>query len=160
MKFAYMLALVFMLPISAIAQDNIGFGTAYDPDAQVEVAADTLRVNEETRRAILEGNVEISQDILNLSAAFVELDYIQENGTQKINKMIADGGVVITSGEDIAQGDQAIYDLNLGTIELRGDVIIQQNNTQMIGERLVINLNTGSGTISGRVRTTFGGERN
>lgn len=144
------------LSTPALAQRAIGFGSGHDRTAPIDIAADSLDVDQETGFAVLRGNVLIIQDLMRLSADEVEIDYTEGDGKREITRMVAIGEVVIVSGEDAAEGNRAIYDLNSSSMELIGDVVVTQPDNVMSGENLVVNLVTGAGTMKGRVRTTFG----
>lgn len=145
------------LPFTAHAQDAaVGFGGGgHNANAQVEVAADSLSVNQATGQAKLEGNVLIVQDALRLSANNVEVDYATTDGQRRIERLVATGDVVIVAGEDAAEGQSAIYTLGSNEIVMTGNVLLTQGGNALAGDRLVVNLETGAGTVSGRVRTTL-----
>lgn len=145
------------LPLTAQAQDAaVGFGGGgHNANAQVEVAADSLSVNQATGQALLEGNVLIVQDTLRLSANTVEVAYATTDGQRRIERLVATGNVLIVAGEDAAEGQSATYTLGSSEIVMTGDVLLTQGGNALAGERLVVNLETGAGTVSGRVRTTL-----
>jgi lipopolysaccharide export system protein LptA len=151
------LLLVLLTAAPAGAQQNVGFGGGgHDRTAPVEVAADSLEVDQATGRAVLTGNVVIAQDALRLSAARVEVAYDDGAGTdRRIERLDATGGVLIVAGEDAAEGQRASYALGEGTIELEGDVLVTQGGDTLAGDRLRIDLTSGAGTVTGRVRTTL-----
>jgi len=134
----------------------VGFGGGHDRSAPVEVAADSLEVDQATGRAVLQGNVLIVQDTLRLTATTVEIDYTEVEGNRQINRLLAQGDVLIVAGPDAAEGQRAIYTLGTAEIEMTGNVLLTQGESALSGERLVVNLETGTGRVMGRVRTTFG----
>lgn len=154
--FALLLAVI-SASAPVMAQERaVGFGGGLDRSAPVEVAADSLEVDQATGRALLRGNVLIVQDMLRLSAGTVEIAYSEVDGTRKIQQLIADTDVLIVAGPDAAEGQRAVYTLGSGEIEMSGDVMLTQGESTLAGERLTVNLETGVGVVSGRVRTTFG----
>ncbi|MAV01366.1 MAG: lipopolysaccharide transport periplasmic protein LptA, partial [Rhodobacteraceae bacterium] len=62
------------------------------------------------------------------------------------------------SNQDITKADKAIYDLKTNIIELSGNVSIQQGTSNFSGNKLIFNLNTGKGSISGRVKAVLGSD--
>ena len=150
------LAFVFLaLPASAQTAD-IGFGQGnFDSSAPVEVAADNLEVDQATGRATLTGNVVIAQGDLRLSARLVTVDYATTAGDRSIQRLNASGDVLIVAGEDAAEGQDAVYTLGSSDILLTGNVVVTQAGNTLAGDRLAINLNSGAGTVTGRVRTTL-----
>jgi lipopolysaccharide export system protein LptA len=150
------LALLALMAAPAAAQGNVGFGAGgFDRSAPVEVAADSLEVDQATGRATLTGNVVIAQGELRLSADVVTVDYATVDGDRRIERLNATGDVVVVAGEDAAEGQSATYTLGTSEIELTGDVLVTQDGATLAGDRLAVNLETGSGTVTGRVRTTL-----
>lgn len=151
------LALAIILPVAALAQGtSVGFGGGgHNTSAQVEIAADSLSIDQATGRATLLGNVMIVQDTLRLTANQVTVDYADQEGRRTIQSLSAEGDVLIVAGQDAAEGQAAIYTIGSGEITMTGDVLLTQGDNAMAGERLVVNLGTGAGTVSGRVRTVL-----
>ncbi|WP_244504497.1 lipopolysaccharide transport periplasmic protein LptA [Jannaschia faecimaris] len=150
------LALLFLaLPATAQTSD-IGFGRGnFDNSAPVEVAADNLEVDQATGRAVLTGNVVIAQGDLRLSARQVTVDYTTTGGNRSIERLNASGEVLIVAGDDAAEGQEAVYTLGSSDILLTGNVVVTQAGNTLAGDRLTVNLNSGAGVVTGRVRTTL-----
>jgi len=151
-------ALAFLfLALPAFAQTSgIGFGSGnFDGSAPVEVAADNLEIDQATGRAVLTGNVAIAQGDLRLSAARVTVEYAQTDGTRSIERLNASGDVLIVAGDDAAEGQEAVYTLGSSDILLAGDVVVTQGGNTLAGDRLTVNIKSGSGVVTGRVRTTL-----
>ncbi|TFL17584.1 lipopolysaccharide transport periplasmic protein LptA [Jannaschia formosa] len=151
------LALLAVLAFPASAQQSqVGFGSGeFDRSAPVEVAADSLEVDQATGRATLTGNVVIAQGELRLSAQRVTVDYATVDGDRRIERLNAEGDVLIVAGQDAAEGQEATYTLGTAEILLSGDVVVTQDGATLAGDRLAVNLESGSGTVTGRVRTTL-----
>jgi lipopolysaccharide export system protein LptA len=141
----------------AIAQTTgVGFGAGtFDRGAPVEVAADSLAVDQASGRAVLTGNVAVAQGDLRLSAGRVVVIYETEDGDRRIERLEATGDVVIVAGDDAAEGQEAVYVLGTGEIVMTGDVVVTQGPSTLAGDRLAVNLGTGAGTVTGRVRTVL-----
>lgn len=151
------LAIVLLLTTPVIAQQtDVGFGRGdFDRSAPVEVAADELEVDQATGRAVLTGNVVIAQGDLRLSAQRVIVNYAEGDGDRRIERLNAEGDVLIVAGDDAAQGQSATYVLGTSDILMTGDVLVTQAGSTLAGDRLTVNLISGAGTVSGRVRTTL-----
>ena len=152
------LALATLIALQAmptLAQEaKIAFGALeQDTSLPVEVAADQLSVNNADGTAIFSGNVVVTQGEMTLSAAEVLVKYATDG--KSIDQLIATGGVKVTNLADAAQGQEAVYTVATGMIELSGDVLLAQGNSSMQGQKLTINLKDGTGVMSGRVTTTF-----
>lgn len=141
----------------AAAQDTaVGFGQGgFDRAAPVEVASDRLEVDQATGRAVLTGNVVVAQGDMRLSARQIVVDYAEVDGERRIERLNATGDVLIISGEDAAEGQEAVYTLGTANVVMTGDVVVTQGGNTLAGDRLDIDLTTGAGTVTGRVRTTL-----
>lgn len=122
------------------------------PDAPVEVNADNLTVNQTDGSAVFAGNVIAIQGDLRLTAAEVRVDYSQTGG---VSKLTATGGVTLVSATDAAEAREAVYTLDSGTVVMTGDVLLTQGAAAISGQRLVLDLNAGTGRMEGRVQTVF-----
>ncbi len=137
------------------AQNAITFGTLKaDPNAPVEVTADTLAVNQADGSATFTGNVVIVQGAMRLGANEVRVEYAPGDKS-KIQSLIATGNVVLTSGPDTAGADQAAYAVSSGRVEMTGNVLLTQAGSTIAGQSLSVDLKSGTGEMSGRVRTVL-----
>jgi lipopolysaccharide export system protein LptA len=133
---------------------SVGFGGLKgDPKAQVEMNSDTLTVNQADGSAIFSGNVVVIQGAMKLSADEVRVQYGADKNT--IDKLFANGSVLLVNATDAAQADQAVYTIAAGEIEMTGNVLLTQGQAAMSAQKLVIDLKTGKGRMEGRVKTTF-----
>lgn len=138
---------------AAIAQGTqLSFGgIKADPSQPVEVTADNLEVDQTTGQATFTGNVLVSQGEMKLSADKVRVVYDQV--ARKVARMDALGHVLLVSGPDAAESENAEYTVDSGTIVMTGNVLLNQGMSTVAGERMVVNLTTGAAQMSGRVRT-------
>jgi lipopolysaccharide export system protein LptA len=154
-----LLALLLLgLPGPALAQDGaqVGFGSgAFDRSAPVDVAADKLEIDQEAGRAVLTDNVIIVQGDMRLSADLVIIDYAEVDGAQQIEQIDARGDVLLIAGEDAAEGETALYVLGTSDVRMTGDVVVTQAGNTVSGDEMTLNLATGAGVVTGRVRTTL-----
>lgn len=151
-----LVALFLALAGPSAAQVAVGFGgVAHDASQPVEVVADSLSIDQTTGRAVFDGNVIILQGDLRIAAGRVEVIYTDTDGQRGVQEVIATGGVLVTRGVDAAEGDQARYQIEAGLLTMMGDVLVTQGSTAIAGDDMVIDMATGSGTVSGRVRTVL-----
>ena len=151
-------ALFIVLAQVALGQSaSIALGTsAFDKTQPVEVSADSLSVNQGDGTAIFDGNVLVVQGEVRLSAGKVTVEYSQEDGKPSgIARLLASGGVTFVTSSDAVEAKDAVYSVEQGTVRLSGDVLLTQGANAIAGDTLSINLETGSGTMEGRVRTVF-----
>lgn len=138
----------------ASAQTNINLGgVTTDPSAPVEVSADNLSVDQDTGKAIFNGNVVVGQGDLRLSAAKVEIVY--GGSTGEIDSLSATGGVTFVTATEAAEANSANYDIAGGSLILTGNVLLTQGASAISADRMQVNLETGNASLSGNVRTTF-----
>lgn len=145
---------------AAAAQTNVGFGgLSQDTGAPVEVAAETLDVDQANGNAVFRGNVLVTQGELRLSADRIRVRYAADDGqaSGRIRELEASGGVTLANGSEAAEAAEAVYDIDAGSVVLSGDVLLTQGATAISGDRLRIDLNSGNGVMEGRVRTIFAG---
>lgn len=144
------------LTLPAAAQVAIGFGgVAHDSEQPVEAMSDNLTIDQTNGRALFSGNVIIIQGDLRIAAEAVEVIYSDRDGQRQVEEVIATGGVLITRGEDAAEGRDAIYSVPSAILTMTGDVLVTQGATTIAGDNLVIDMNTGDGIVDGRVRTVL-----
>lgn len=149
-----LLSLALTLSTGLAAAAQTGFGAAQNVDAPVEVTADALQVDQKTGLATFTGNVLIGQGDMRLSADRVTVTYAQGNA-QKISKLKAEGNVTLASGKDAAEAAAADYDVASGNVVLTGDVLLTQGQNVLAGEKVTVNLATGTANASGRVRSVL-----
>ena len=140
----------------AAAQVAIGFGgVAHDSDQPVEAVSDTLTIDQTNGRALFSGNVIIIQGDLRIAAEDVEVIYSDIDGERSVDEIIATGGVLITRGEDAAEGEDAVYAVAAWILTMTGDVLVTQGTTTIAGDSMVVDMTTGDGVVEGRVRTVL-----
>lgn len=148
------LALCLPAPGPAAAQGaGVEFrGLREDPALPVEVTADSLTVNQADGSALFEGNVVAVQGDLRLAAAAVLVEYSEGGG---IDRLTATGGVTLASATDAAEAREAVYVVATGIVTMTGDVLLTQGQAVITGQRLVLDLEAGTGRMEGRVQTVF-----
>jgi lipopolysaccharide export system protein LptA len=127
-------------PVSALKGHN--------SDAPIDLTADRLEVQDRADRAIFAGNVHVKQDDLTLDTSRLTVAYSSSGGVQ-IKRLDASGGVTVRSPSETARGSFGIYDLDRKLITLVGNVVLQRQGSQLSGQRLVIDLDSGRAIIDG-----------
>jgi lipopolysaccharide export system protein LptA len=157
MRIAAGIAVVLMLAGPVLAQGTqVAFGSLrQDTSLPVEVSADTLAVSQKDGTATFTGNVVIGQGEMRLSAGRVLVVYAKEGG--RISRLDATGGVTLVSGADAAEAQSADYDIDGGTIVMRGNVLLTQGQSALTAETMTVNLKDGTAQMSGRVKTVLQG---
>lgn len=154
-----LLAVLVLMPGLAVAQGgaNLAFGGgAGDPNAEVEVTADTLTIDRDNGNVTFSGDVLVVQGGFRLTSASLTVIYVStDGGGQQIDRMEASGGVVFAMGEDAAEAREALYTPASRQLVLTGDVLVTQGAATITGERMTVDMDTGLGTVEGRVRTVL-----
>ena len=132
----------------AHAADPVSALKGHDSNAPIDVDADRLEVQDRADRAIFAGNVKVRQASLSLDTERLTVSYSSAGGIQ-IRRLDAAGGVVVRSPSETARGNFAIYDLDKKLITLIGAVQLSRAGSQIMGSRLVIDLDTGRAVIDG-----------
>ena len=132
----------------AQAQEPVSALKGHNSNAPIDLQADRLEVQDRADRAIFAGNVHVKQDALTLDTSRLTVAYSSSGGVQ-INRLDASGGVTVRSPSETARGSFGIYDLDRKLITLVGNVVLQRGGSQLSGQRLVIDLDTGRAVIDG-----------
>ncbi len=153
---AALMALALSAPDGARAQGaEVAFGgIRADTSLPVEVTADTLSVNQTDGTAVFAGNVVVTQGDMRLSAERVEVVYGSEDRS-RIERLHASGQVTLASGKDAAEAADAVYTIDTGAVEMTGNVLLTQGANTIAGQKLVVDLASGTGRMEGRVTTVL-----
>jgi lipopolysaccharide export system protein LptA len=156
-------------------------GFSQNRDQPVHIEAATLEVRDKDKVATFSGNVKVTQGDTGMRCKSLLVFYEQEgesagkteptktmqaatpgpDGQQKIKRLEARGGVVVTQKEQTATGDLGIFDMKTNTVTLTGNVMMTQGQNVLRGEKLVVDLTSGVSRVEsgkngqGRVQGLF-----
>lgn len=149
-RFFMIIAGLVALPVGsiALAQGATSALKGHNANAPIDVASDRIEVQDRADRAIFSGNVRVKQAALTLDTQRLTLSYSGGDGV-KINRLDASGGVVVRSPSETARGNFGIYDLDRKLITLIGAVQLNRGGSQINGQRLTIDLNSGRAVVDG-----------
>lgn len=144
-------------PVSALRGHNT--------NAPVDISSNSLEVQDRADRAVFVGNVHAVQADLTLDTQRLTVAYSNKpaaaqagsapptatpNGAGvQIDRLDATGGVTVHSPSETAKGDFGVYDLNRKLITLVGNVQLVRGDSNILGSRLVIDLNSGRAVVDG-----------
>ena len=148
MKLLTTLGAMSLAAVAAYAAEPVSALKGHDSNQPVDVAADRIEVQDRADRAIFAGNVKVRQASLSLDTERLTVAYSSGGGIQ-IRRLDAAGGVVVRSPSETASGNFGIYDLDKKRITLVGNVQLRRAGSQVMGSRLVIDLDTGRAVIDG-----------
>ncbi len=155
-RLKYLIVTLFMiLPGIAASQGvNISFGTGdHDGNLPVQISSENLAIDQDGGAAVFTGNVVVTQGDLELTAPRVMVLYFEDNSG--IQRMEATGGVKLASGEDTAESERADYFVETGFLEMLGEVSLVQKKSTLASEKMIVDTNTNTAQMIGRVRTVF-----
>jgi len=143
--------LAFATPIYAQGT-KLAFGSVQqDSSAPIEVSADQLEVDQNTRVATFTGDVVIVQGEMKLSAPKVVVVYREDK--TGIESLEATGGAMLVSAEDAAEAERADYDVEAGQIIMVGNVLLTQETSALAADRMTVQIDDGTALMQGRVKT-------
>lgn len=152
---AFLIGLSALAPAASAQGAAVSFGGLKSDTSQpVEVTSDELAVNQTDGTAVFTGNVVVVQGELRLAAKSVRVEYAKDDRS-KVERILASGGVTLVSATEAAEGKEAVYTVANGEIVMTGDVLLTQNGGTIAGQKLVVDLDTGTGQMDGRVRTVL-----
>ena len=156
---ASILVLFIFVPGTSAETKLLINNSLFENKSTVEASSDKLKIESNSGTATFSGDVEIKLSGLILKADEVIINYnMDKNSAQEIKEVLAIKNVIFVSDTDVVKADSALYSLIDGTITLTGNVSITQGTSRFSGEALIINLNTGDGTMSGRVTAILGSD--
>ena len=137
----------------------------HDSNLPIDIIADDLEVRQDQNIAIFRGAVEATQGQLVLMAETLTVYYKEHTGEgdPPIGRIDGAGDVHLSSPNESADGNWAIYDVERQIITLGGDVTLRQNDSILMGDRLELDLDSGvtrfgstnENDANGRVRGRF-----
>ena len=128
--------------------NTINFLYCDDQDS-IEIVADILEWNKEKGQAIATGNASAknSETIILADKIIAIIDPNSNN--QEIKEILANGNVKFTRDQEVATGQEAIYNLYEDIVTLKGKVTLKKEENIIKGEKLVIDFNTGLSKMEG-----------
>jgi lipopolysaccharide export system protein LptA len=153
-------------------------GFSQNRDKPVHIEAATLEVHDKDKVATFSGDVKVNQGDTNMRCKSLVVYYEQDDagagktntmkaaspgpgGQQRIKRLEARGGVVVTQKQQTATGQTGVFDMKTNTVTLTGNVVMTQGQNVLRGDRLVVNLTTGVSRVEsgkngrGRVEGLF-----
>ena len=139
-----------LIALAALAGPAVA-ESRHDSSAPIDFAADHIELQDKANRAILSGNVRITQAEMVLTAARVTVAYSGKvtDGSPRASRIDASGGVTVTRPDQRASGSYGVYDVDRRTVIMLGGVRLSQGANNINGSRLTINLDTGKAVVDG-----------
>ena len=136
-------------------------GFSQNRDQPVHIEAATLEVRDKQKQATFSGDVRVKQGDTGLRCKSLVVFYEQSGestnasktlqaanpgpgGEQRIKRLEARGGVVVTQKDQTATGELGIFDMKTNTVTLTGNpVVMTQGQNVLRGGKLVVDLTSG-----------------
>ena len=140
----------FFLLLALVAGSAFAQGR-HNTAAPIDFGADHIELQDKANRALLTGNVAVTQAEMKLNAARMTVAYTGQviGGAPQVSRLDASGGVTVRRPDQTAKSSYAIYDLNRRVITMLGAVTLTQGTNTVNGGRLTINLDTGRAVVDG-----------
>lgn len=122
---------------------------SHDTRAPVSFDAGSIDFDDNANRVVLTGGVIVSQAGLTVRSQRMLANYT-DDGALDVERITANGNVVVTRGNERASGDVAIYDFSRRIITMAGNVELSRGGDVLRGGRLVIDLASGLSSVDGR----------
>ena len=140
--------------LTAAAPARVGPGSSalknHDTRAPVDINAARVEVRDRDNQAIFSGNVHAVQGNMTLDSPTLRVFYEKRAGSDpEIQRIDAQGGVKLTSPSETARAAYGVYDVADRTITMIGDVVLNQGDSVLRGQRLAIDLESGRSTLDG-----------
>lgn len=134
----------------------------------VKIEANSLEVRDKEKVAVFIGNVVVVQGDTTMRCKELHVYYEgnalgvdprqnvpatktqQQNASaQRIKRLVALGGVIVTAKDQKAVGDKGIFEMATNIVVLDGNVVVTQGQNVMNGDKLTVNLTTGTSKLDG-----------
>jgi lipopolysaccharide export system protein LptA len=154
-------------------------GFSQNRDQPVHIEAATLEVRDKQKQATFSGDVRVKQGDTAMRCKSLVVFYEPKEeegdkskslqaaspgpgGAQRIKRLEARGGVIVTQQNQTATGELGVFDMKSNTVTLTGTpVVMTQGPNVLKGEKLVVDLTTGVSRVEsnkpgqGRVQGLF-----
>ena len=130
--------ILFFISLNSLANDVI----------PVDIIADEMQWNDDQKIAYAIGNAIATQGEKKISANKLIVHLDQEEDSNEIILIEAEGNVIFTNKKEVATGKIAKYDFIKNNIIIEDTVTLKRDDNIMKGELLVMDLNTGLSQIT------------
>jgi lipopolysaccharide export system protein LptA len=142
-------------------------GFSRDTDQPVTIEADSLEIHDKDRYAVFTGNVVVKQGDSTMRSRELKVHYegsmrdaskerksepapaksasgkATNDPAQRIRRIEALGGVIVTNKDQKASGDRGVFDMPTNTATITGNVVVSQGPNVMRADKLVVDMKTG-----------------
>ncbi len=130
--------ILFFISLNSLANDVI----------PVDIIADEMQWNDDQKIAYAIGNAIATQGEKKISANKLIVHLDQEEDSNEIILIEAEGNVIFTNKKEVATGKIAKYNFIKNNIIIENTVTLKRDDNIMKGELLIMDLNTGVSQIT------------
>lgn len=138
-----------------VTKPDIGF--KFDSSLPLTITSSQLNIEQNIGKATFIGDVVATQGNQILSSEELLVEYEMENKrmTSVMKRLTAKINVTFVSGEQSAESKKMVYDVQSEKIILTGNVFVTEGVSATSGDKLTINLISGTRKMEGNVRTVI-----
>jgi lipopolysaccharide export system protein LptA len=114
----------------------------------IKITSDTFTIDDAAHQATFSGNVVVDRETMRLTAGTVLVEY-GAGGVNDVRAFTATGGVHITTKDQSAKGDKAVYVPETQVLTISGNVQVESPMGKLNGPQLVIDLKNNTSVFSG-----------
>ena len=135
-------------------------GFSQNRDKPIKINSATLEVRDKDKVATFAGDVHLVQGDTTLRSKTLVVFYDDDAAStpakppvgatqagaqqnQQIKRVEAKGNVIVTQKDQIATGENGLFDMRANTVTLLGNVVISQGPNVVRGEKLTVDMTTG-----------------
>lgn len=134
----------------------------------VNIEANSLEVRDKEKIAVFRGNVVVVQGDTTMRSRELEVYYEgsalgsdprqkvpatknqqKSESAQRIKRLIAIGGVIVTAKDQKAVGDKGTFEMATNIVVLDGNVVVMQGQNVIHGDKLTVDLTAGTSKVDG-----------
>ncbi len=121
----------------------------YNSGQPIEVSADSVDVDSESRDVTLNGGVQVIQGELTVRADSMVVHYGDDGDGNRVESIRATGDVVVLTADGTAHGDAGLWSVAEGVVVLERNVRLVNDDAILTGARMTLDLKNGQVNIVG-----------
>jgi lipopolysaccharide export system protein LptA len=133
---------------------------AWSECKEMQIEADNLNVNTDEQVGSFIGNVVAMYDDIELNADEMNVYYISQKGGERgVDKIVISGHVKVRTPKEQATGERGIYNVKKQELYLYDNVIMQQGDSTIEGDKFYYNNATKEAIIQARKGSSDGNNK-
>ena len=137
-----------LLPLAPAAAQMFSISD-YNSGEPIEVSADSLDVDSNSRDVTLRGSVQVMQGELTVRANTMVVHYVDDEDGNQVDSIRANGDVVVLTDDGSAHGDAGLWSVRSGVVVLEDNVRLVNKDAVLTGTKVTLDLTSGQVNIVG-----------